>query len=118
VADPKAGPIVPKSGKPQVTPRALTTPTVGPVALPRKPFTRNLTVNIGQRKYLVVGGLGQRDADGHQPNVSAQIIAKRFGLNLNECLLCDPREIGKIEAGRAAGLKEYTVVDLNRKASQ
>jgi hypothetical protein len=82
---------------------------------PRKPFTRNLTLNVGKREYLVIGGLASKDADGRQPYVPAQRIASLLGLDQRKCVLADPRELGKIEAARAAGLAEYNITDLNRK---
>ena len=108
-----------KTSKPQFTPRTgLVQSTVtADVEKPRKPFTRNLTLNIGKRKYLVIGGLADKDADGRQPYVPAQRIAKLLNLDMRDCILADPRELGKIEAARAAGLAEYGITDLNRKLS-
>jgi hypothetical protein len=103
-----------KPSKPQITPRTgLVESTVGVQRdAPRKPFTRNLTLNVGKRKYLVIGGLAPKDADGRQPYVTAQTIAKRLGIPLHECVCADPREIGKIEAATAAGLEVRTLDDM------
>lgn len=61
---------------------------------------------------MAIGGLGPKTSDGNQPVVSAQRIAQMLGLDTRQGLLCDPREHGKIEAGRMAGLKVYTLADV------
>lgn len=104
-----------KTSRPQFTPRVgLEESTVKPdTSKPRKPFTRNLTLNVGKRKYLVIGGLVAKDADGRQPYVTPQRLAALLKLDMRECVLADPREAGKIEAARASGLKEFTVKDIS-----
>lgn len=102
-----------KPSKPQLTPRDLTESTVAvKPEEPRKPFKKNLTLNVGKRTKLVIGGLAPKDADGRQPYVPPQVIAKRLGFDLRDCVLADPREVGKIEAAKVAGLKVYTVADI------
>lgn len=103
---PKTGTNVPKS--------STNAPRRGPMVPTgtdgmRRPFTRNITVNTTGRTHMVIGGLLPPDEDGHRPFVGPMAIAKALGLDSRACLLCDPRELGKIAAGRAARLREVTV---------
>lgn len=97
--------------------KAALAPSQDPLTVPRKAFTRNVTFNFGRRDTLVIGGLADRDSDGYQPYVPPQIVAKRLGLDFQKCVFADPRETVKIEAARSMQMREYGVVDLNRKTT-